>query len=120
VLPFQSAPQSAPISGAPSGVQGGPPIAGAPGAGSPPIVSEILPGPVAEREPAPIEQIIPGIPMPIIAIPSLAEVPVISMPLAELVERLPRTGGGPAALGLRWVLGWTLMGLGVFLVVRKR
>ena len=119
MLPFQSAPQAAPISGGPSGAQG-PPIAGPPAAGSPPIVSEVLPGPVIEREPAQIADILPSIPMPIIAIPSLAEVPAISMPLAELVERLPRTGGGPAALGLRWVLGLGLMGLGAFLLVRRR
>jgi hypothetical protein len=82
------------------------------------VVSEVLPGPVEERQPAPVVEIIPGIPMPIIAIPSLDEVPIISMPLAELVERLPRTGGGPVVLGLRWALGMAMMGFGAFLVLR--
>ena len=83
-------------------------------------MSEVLPGPVEERQPAPVVEIIPSIPMPIIAIPSLDEVPFIGMPLAELVERLPRTGGEPAALGLRWALGLLMMGSGALLMSRRR
>jgi hypothetical protein len=57
---------------------------------------------------------------PIIAVPSLDEIPFISMPLAQLVDRLPRTGGEPATLGLRVILAALLMGSGSFLILRRR
>ena len=82
----------------------------------------MLPGPVAQREPTPVTQVGPGIPAPrpIIAVPNLQEIPLIQIPLAQLVDRLPRTGGEPATLGLRVILGAALMGFGSFLMLRRR
>jgi hypothetical protein len=57
---------------------------------------------------------------PIIAVPGLEEIPFISMPLAQLVDRLPRTGGEPAAFGMRIIVAAVLMGLGSFLMLRRR
>jgi hypothetical protein len=78
---------------------------------------------VPEVQPSPVAVVIPVevVRPPEIAIPTIEEIPVIGMPLAELVERLPRTGGAPSipVAGFLSGLGVILLALGATLRFRK-
>jgi hypothetical protein len=75
---------------------------------------------VADRTPPPVSEVVPTIPIPNIAVPHPDEIPFISIPLARLAERLPRTGGEPVTFGLRIIVSAALMGFGSFLMLRRR
>jgi hypothetical protein len=81
-------------------------------------VAEVIPpAPTPVAAVLPVEVVRP----PEVAIPTLDEIPVIGMPLAELVERLPRTGGAPGipVTGLISSLGAILLAIGASLRFRK-
>jgi hypothetical protein len=95
-------------------------------AAQPPVQAQVAPEfserPEEAAPPVVVMLPIPEIPLPIpMAVPDITEIPAIGVPLSDLVQRLPRTGGATAAgaAGSIGVLGGLLLAVGATLRFRR-